>query len=292
MGDPYAVLDVDENVDAATIRAAFRQQVKIHHPDQGGSAQRLQEIKAAYEQLNGGSQPEQTHSRSVGDTTEHSTSSTQEPTSESRTNRGQDHRQGSDSPPADKTAQQTTAATNRASGTAQTDTERSEQRVAQPEEDARGQLLRAQANDFSVSLTELIENPDTTSLLPEYVTGGWRVAACFRVESGKPAEWATRRLTFRGIDGEVYRPSAFRPTGDDLPDGWVGDTVSLRGNDRARVFVLSEPLPAGVTIEELRYRHNPARGRAGDLVFAVGDELKPALSRDPFKWQMLPTVTG
>lgn len=49
--DLYAVLGVARDADDKQLRAAYRQQVKLHHPDVGGSPARFREIQQAYERL-------------------------------------------------------------------------------------------------------------------------------------------------------------------------------------------------------------------------------------------------
>lgn len=51
MKNPYEVLGVRREADATSIRAAYRQLARAHHPDRGGSDERMGEINAAYEVL-------------------------------------------------------------------------------------------------------------------------------------------------------------------------------------------------------------------------------------------------
>jgi curved DNA-binding protein CbpA len=48
---PYDVLDVDPGADEEAIRAAYRERAKDAHPDQGGSRDAFQLVRAAYEEL-------------------------------------------------------------------------------------------------------------------------------------------------------------------------------------------------------------------------------------------------
>ncbi|AGN01907.1 heat shock protein DnaJ domain-containing protein [Salinarchaeum sp. Harcht-Bsk1] len=55
MSEPHELLSVAPNADDATIRAAYRELLLEHHPDQGGSKKRFMQIKDAYERLVGDS---------------------------------------------------------------------------------------------------------------------------------------------------------------------------------------------------------------------------------------------
>lgn len=46
----WMVLGIDRNADKETITNAWRQLVKLHHPDRGGDATKFQEIQKAYEE--------------------------------------------------------------------------------------------------------------------------------------------------------------------------------------------------------------------------------------------------
>jgi len=49
--DPYAVLEVCSTATQAELKAAYRRLVKQHHPDAGGSEERILALNAAWEQL-------------------------------------------------------------------------------------------------------------------------------------------------------------------------------------------------------------------------------------------------
>lgn len=49
--DPYAVLGVPRDADAATIKAAYRAEARKHHPDVGGDPERAAAITRAYRLL-------------------------------------------------------------------------------------------------------------------------------------------------------------------------------------------------------------------------------------------------
>src|SRR6056297_748909 len=53
MAEPHEVLGVAPNADDPTVRAAYRELLLEHHPDQGGSRERFMQIKRAYERLAG-----------------------------------------------------------------------------------------------------------------------------------------------------------------------------------------------------------------------------------------------
>jgi ferredoxin len=52
---PYEILGIGRQADDETIQRAYRQRVKESHPDQGGSTQEFQRVKAAYEAIVTGS---------------------------------------------------------------------------------------------------------------------------------------------------------------------------------------------------------------------------------------------
>lgn len=60
MPAPHEVLGVDPDADEAEIRAAYRRRAKEVHPDQGGSVEQFQAVRAAYERLLSGSVPDRT----------------------------------------------------------------------------------------------------------------------------------------------------------------------------------------------------------------------------------------
>ena len=51
MSDPYAVLGVSSTASNTEIKAAYRQLVKQHHPDLGGSAEAFRRVNEAYQSL-------------------------------------------------------------------------------------------------------------------------------------------------------------------------------------------------------------------------------------------------
>lgn len=51
MAEPHEVLDVAPDADERAIRSAYRDLLKEHHPDQGGSRERFLRVKRAYERL-------------------------------------------------------------------------------------------------------------------------------------------------------------------------------------------------------------------------------------------------
>lgn len=54
MAEPYEVLGVAPDADDAVVRAAYRDLLKEHHPDHGGSTERFMQITNAYERIVGG----------------------------------------------------------------------------------------------------------------------------------------------------------------------------------------------------------------------------------------------
>jgi curved DNA-binding protein CbpA len=51
---PFDVLAIDSDASEAEIDRAYRRRVLETHPDQGGSAQEFQRVRAAYEQVKSG----------------------------------------------------------------------------------------------------------------------------------------------------------------------------------------------------------------------------------------------
>jgi DnaJ-class molecular chaperone len=49
--NPFTVLNMEPSDDKMAIRRAYVQEMKLHHPDQGGNAEQVQLIQAAYNQL-------------------------------------------------------------------------------------------------------------------------------------------------------------------------------------------------------------------------------------------------
>jgi curved DNA-binding protein CbpA len=54
MDSPFDVLGVDADADEAAIKRAYRERVKDAHPDQGGSPEAFQRVRAAYEAIKAG----------------------------------------------------------------------------------------------------------------------------------------------------------------------------------------------------------------------------------------------
>ena len=54
MGSPFEVLGVDPDADDAELKRAYRRRAKEAHPDQGGSVEEFQRVKAAYETIRSG----------------------------------------------------------------------------------------------------------------------------------------------------------------------------------------------------------------------------------------------
>lgn len=54
---PWQVLGIPEGSDVATVRSAWRELARTHHPDVGGSASEFQRIQAAFEELVGKQRP-------------------------------------------------------------------------------------------------------------------------------------------------------------------------------------------------------------------------------------------
>jgi DnaJ-class molecular chaperone len=54
---PWQVLGIPEGSDEATVRRAWRELARAHHPDAGGIAAEFQRIQAAFEQITGKQQP-------------------------------------------------------------------------------------------------------------------------------------------------------------------------------------------------------------------------------------------
>lgn len=59
MASPFDVLRVDPDADEAEIREAYRERVIDAHPDHGGSVEEFQLVRAAYEKLEAGYQPDE-----------------------------------------------------------------------------------------------------------------------------------------------------------------------------------------------------------------------------------------
>src|SRR5699024_6592789 len=63
--DFYAVLGLEPDAEAATIRAAYRRAARQHHPDRGGSAEQFHRVQEAWEVLGSAqSRAEYDHRRS------------------------------------------------------------------------------------------------------------------------------------------------------------------------------------------------------------------------------------
>ena len=54
VASPHEVLAVDPDADAETLRRAYRRRAKEAHPDQGGSVEEFQRVRAAYEAVRAG----------------------------------------------------------------------------------------------------------------------------------------------------------------------------------------------------------------------------------------------
>jgi len=54
MVSPYDVLLIDQDADEEEIERAYRERVKQAHPDQGGSSEEFQLVKAAYQEIKSG----------------------------------------------------------------------------------------------------------------------------------------------------------------------------------------------------------------------------------------------
>jgi len=54
VGSPFEVLGVDPDADDAELKRAYRRRAKEAHPDQGGSVEEFQRVKAAYETIRSG----------------------------------------------------------------------------------------------------------------------------------------------------------------------------------------------------------------------------------------------
>lgn len=54
MGSPFDVLGVDPDAEDAEIKRAYRRRAKDAHPDQGGSVEEFQRVRAAYEAIRSG----------------------------------------------------------------------------------------------------------------------------------------------------------------------------------------------------------------------------------------------
>ena len=54
MGSPFDVLSVDPDAEDAEIKRAYRRRAKEAHPDQGGSVEEFQRVRAAYEAIRSG----------------------------------------------------------------------------------------------------------------------------------------------------------------------------------------------------------------------------------------------
>lgn len=57
MASPFDVLGLDPGADADEIERAYRRKVKDAHPDHGGSTERFQRVRRAYEALSDGYEP-------------------------------------------------------------------------------------------------------------------------------------------------------------------------------------------------------------------------------------------
>lgn len=51
MDDPYETLGVDRDADPRTVKRAYKRLVREHHPDAGGSAERFEAVRRAYDAI-------------------------------------------------------------------------------------------------------------------------------------------------------------------------------------------------------------------------------------------------
>lgn len=54
MSDPYETLGVDPDADAATVKRAYKRKVREVHPDAGGSSERFEAVRRAYDAIRRG----------------------------------------------------------------------------------------------------------------------------------------------------------------------------------------------------------------------------------------------
>ncbi|MFC7134570.1 MULTISPECIES: ferredoxin Fer [Salinibaculum] len=59
MESPFDVLCIDRDADDETVERAYRERVKEAHPDQGGSVEEFRRVRAAYERIIAGEEPEE-----------------------------------------------------------------------------------------------------------------------------------------------------------------------------------------------------------------------------------------
>eukprot|EP01006_Ploeotia_vitrea_P064102 TRINITY_DN86966_c0_g1_i1.p1 TRINITY_DN86966_c0_g1~~TRINITY_DN86966_c0_g1_i1.p1 ORF type:complete len:177 (-),score=14.97 TRINITY_DN86966_c0_g1_i1:327-857(-) len=61
--DPYVELGISREASKADIQAAYYKKVQLHHPDKGGSKEKMSRIVEAYQKLRTLKQPTQTHKK-------------------------------------------------------------------------------------------------------------------------------------------------------------------------------------------------------------------------------------
>lgn len=247
MSEPHEVLDVPRDADERTVRAAYRELLKEHHPDHGGSIERFTRIKEAYETIVDGNRADGGLAAGV------------------RASTGA-RRAGGRTRPGSQETDGTAPAT------------------AQPTTGAHGLELVAESGGLRVRLTAVTDRLPAAALLPEHVDPGRRVAACFHVQSDPAgtATWRARGLRFLGSDGERHLPSVYRPKRRRLPDPWRGDDVDLDPGQTVRSFVLSRALPEDLAVEAVVYDHSQSVGPDRRMRFDLDDSVRDALDRDPF----------
>lgn len=247
MSEPHEVLDVSPDADERTVRSAYRELLKEHHPDHGGSADRFIRIKEAYEAIVDDESSDGGLAAGV---------------------RGATGR-----PPTGRPRPTGRSADGQSVPTAQSTTGENEFE------------LEASVAGLTVGLTALTDRLPPGALLPEHVEPGRRVAACFHVrnDAGVPVTWHARRVRFVDASGERHLPSVYRPKRRRLPDRWRGDDVDLEPGETADSFILSRTLPGAVTVEAVVYDQTPSVGPDRRMRFEIDDHARDALDRDPFR---------
>ncbi|MFB6096417.1 MAG: ferredoxin Fer [Haloferacaceae archaeon] len=59
MGSPFDILGVGPDADEEELKQAYRERAKEAHPDQGGSVEEFQLVRAAYDEIQSGYEPDQ-----------------------------------------------------------------------------------------------------------------------------------------------------------------------------------------------------------------------------------------
>jgi len=247
MVEPHEILDVEPDADERTVRSAYRELLKEHHPDHGGSADRFIRIKEAYETIVDGEPADGGLATRVGSVADGGI------TGRARTGGRSDGSQST------RSARQTTG--------------------------DRGLELRASAAGLALRLTALTDRLPAGALLPTHVEPGRRVAACFHVrnDARAPVTWHARRVRFVDSQGERHLPSVYRPKRRRLPDDWRGDDVDLDPGETAHSFLLSRTVSEDVTVEAVVYDQTQSVGPDRRMRFEVDEEARAALDRDPFE---------